>query len=129
MKIDRLDHLVLTVRDVTAACEFYQRVLGMEVGTFANGTRKFLKFGNQRINFFQHGSEVEPKAAESVPGSADLCFIAETPLQEVIKHLNECGVPIELGPIMRPGAMGQMESVYFRDPDRNLIEVSNYVEQ
>lgn len=127
MKIDRLDHLVLTVRDVTATCHFYRQVLGMEVDTFANG-RMTLKFGKQRINLFQHGNEVEPKAAMSVPGSADLCFIAETPLTEVVRHLQQCGIAIEVGPILRAGAMGKLESVYFRDPDMNLLEVSNYVE-
>ncbi|MED4599437.1 VOC family protein [Paenibacillus validus] len=128
MKIDRMDHIVLTVRDVTATCEFYQHVLGMEVGIFAGGTRKYLQCGKNRINLFEQGSEVEPKAAVTVPGAGDLCFIAETPLPEVIKHLESCGVPIELGPISRPGAMGLMESVYLRDPDNNLIELSNYVE-
>lgn len=129
MKIDRLDHLVLTVRDVAVTCEFYRRVLGMEVGTFANGTRMTLGFGKQRMNLFLYGSEVEPKAANSVPGSADLCFIAETPLNDVIQHLHECGVFIEEGPITRAGATGKIESVYFRDPDRNLLEVSNYLDE
>jgi catechol 2,3-dioxygenase-like lactoylglutathione lyase family enzyme len=124
VNIDRLDHLVLTVRDVAATCDFYQRVLGMEVVTFGNG-RKALQFGRQKINLHQHGREFEPKAASSVPGSADLCFITEMPLPEVIRHLRECGVSIEEGPVARTGAMGKIESVYFRDPDLNLLEVSN----
>jgi catechol 2,3-dioxygenase-like lactoylglutathione lyase family enzyme len=128
MNIDRLDHLVLTVRDVAATCDFYNKVLGMEVVTFGNG-RKALQFGRQKINLHQHGREFEPKAASPVPGSADLCLITETPLTEVIRHLRECGVSIEEGPVARTGAMGKIESVYFRDPDLNLLEVSNYVEE
>ncbi|OXM83354.1 VOC family protein [Paenibacillus rigui] len=127
MNIIRLDHLVLTVRDLSRTCLFYSEVLGMEVVTFGSG-RKALQFGQQKINLHQHGQEFEPKAAAPSPGSADLCFITETPLQQVMEHLEACGVDIEEGPVARTGAMGPIESVYFRDPDGNLLEVSNYRE-
>lgn len=122
--IDRLDHLVLTVRDIAASCDFYARVLGMEVVTFGAG-RKALAFGRHKINLHQAGREFEPKAARPTPGSADLCLIAATPLDEVIAHLQACGVAILEGPVQRTGAQGPILSVYFRDPDLNLIEVSN----
>lgn len=125
MKIDRLDHLVLTVRDLNATCEFYHRVLGMEEITFGEG-RKALQFGQQKINLHQAGKEFEPKAARPTPGSADLCFITSTPLNEVIEHLKTCGVEIEAGPVARTGALGPIKSVYLRDPDHNLLEISNY---
>jgi catechol 2,3-dioxygenase-like lactoylglutathione lyase family enzyme len=127
VKIDRLDHLVLTVADIAATCSFYTRVLGMEAVTFAD-ERKALRFGRQKINLHHAGKEFEPKAARPVPGSADLCFIAATPLAEVIAHLRACGVTIVAGPVAKTGATGSIESVYFRDPDLNLIEVSNYRE-
>ncbi|WP_282943397.1 VOC family protein [Paenibacillus sp. RC67] len=127
MKIDRLDHLVLTVRSIEAACDFYQQVMGMEVLTFGSG-RKALQFGRQKINLHQHGQEFEPKATSPLPGSADLCFITEMPLDEVIGYLVQNSVPVEEGPVRRTGAIGPIESVYFRDPDGNLIEVSNYVD-
>ncbi len=122
--IDRLDHLVLTVADIDATCAFYARVLGMTIETFGEG-RKALKFGNQKINLHQAGREFEPKARQPMPGSADLCFIASTPLEQVVAHLQAEGVVIEEGPVKRTGATGPIRSVYFRDPDGNLIEVSN----
>ena len=125
MHIDRLDHLVLTVRDPEATCAFYARVLGMEVVTFGGG-RKALRFGQQKINLHRAGHEFEPKAALPTPGSADLCLIADVALDDVIAHLAACGVTIVDGPVMRTGATGPIRSVYFRDPDGNLIEVSNY---
>lgn len=125
MKIKSLDHLVLTVADIDASCAFYQRVLGMQVVSFGAG-RKALAFGTQKINLHQHGHEFEPKAERPTPGSADLCFVAATPLAEVMAHLRKCGVDVLEGPIPRTGARGPIMSVYFRDPDRNLIEVSNY---
>ncbi len=125
MKIDRLDHLVLTVRDVDASCAFYSRVLGMEVVTFAGG-RKALAFGAQKINLHPAGREFEPKAHAPTPGSADLCLISAVPLDEAIAHLAACGVTIVEGPVVRTGATGPIRSVYFRDPDLNLIEVSSY---
>ncbi len=125
MKIDRLDHVVLTVRDIEATCAFYVRVLGMEAVTFAGG-RKALRFGEQKINLHQAGREFEPKAARPTPGAADLCFVAATPLAEVIAHFKRCAVEIVEGPVQRTGANGPIRSVYLRDPDGNLIEVSNY---
>lgn len=127
MHVDRLDHIVLTVADVAATCAFYERMLGMQVVTFAGG-RKALSFGNQKINLHQAGREFEPKAAAPTPGSADLCLVSKAPLDQVIAHLHSCGVAILEGPVQRTGAMGPITSVYFRDPDNNLIEVCNYVE-
>lgn len=126
MQIDRIDHFVLTVRDIAESCSFYSKVLGMKVVTFGGG-RKALSFGLQKINLHQYGNEFEPKAAYPTLGSADICLITETPLTDVITHLDAVGVPILEGPIQRTGAMGPIVSVYFRDPDSNLIEVSNYV--
>jgi catechol 2,3-dioxygenase-like lactoylglutathione lyase family enzyme len=126
MKLDRLDHLVLTVKDIEATCDFYTRVLGMKLVSFAGG-RKALCFGEQKLNLHQAGSEFEPKARVPTPGSADLCFIAATPLTEVVAQLQACGVEIIEGPVQRTGASGPIQSVYVRDPDRNLIEISNYL--
>ncbi len=125
MKLDRLDHLVLTVRNVETTCAFYSNALGMEVVTFENG-RKALSFGSQKINLHEAGKEFEPKAYRPTPGSADLCFTTTTPIDQVVKQLELSKVRILEGPIRRTGALGQMMSVYFRDPDLNLIEVSNY---
>jgi catechol 2,3-dioxygenase-like lactoylglutathione lyase family enzyme len=127
MRIERIDHIVLTVADIAATCEFYARVLGMEIVTFGGG-RTALAFGRQKINLHRKGHEFEPKAACPTPGSADLCLIASTPLAEVVDHLRRCNVAISEGPVARTGATGPIESVYFRDPDANLIEVSNYCE-
>lgn len=124
MKIDSLDHLVLTVKDVEASCAFYARVMGMEVVTFGEG-RKALAFGAQKINLHQAGREFEPKAQQPTPGSADLCFLTSVPLAQVQSHLAACGVAVSEGPVRRTGAQGPILSVYFRDPDFNLIEVSN----
>ncbi len=125
MKIARLDHLVLTVKNIETTCSFYNQVLGMEVVTFGNG-RKALLFGSQKINLHQQGQELEPKAYRPTSGSADLCFIADTPLPQVAQHLQSCGVVIEEGPVKRTGATGTIVSLYFRDPDLNLLEISNY---
>jgi catechol 2,3-dioxygenase-like lactoylglutathione lyase family enzyme len=124
ISIDRLDHLVLTVADVPATVAFYRRVLGMQPVTFADG-RYALAFGNQKINLHQAGREIEPRAARPTPGSADLCFITPTPLGEVVTTLANLGVPVEEGPVLRTGATGPIVSVYLRDPDGNLIELSN----
>ncbi|WIX74983.1 VOC family protein [Amycolatopsis carbonis] len=126
MRIDRLDHLVLTVADVEATVAVYTRVLGMAEVTFKGG-RKALAFGSSKINLHQAGHEFEPKALRPTPGSADLCLITEDALDDVISELCEAGVPIEEGPVERTGATGEIRSVYFRDPDENLIEVSNYL--
>ena len=125
MRIERIDHLVLTVRDIAASCEFYSKVLGMTVVTFGEG-RKALTFGRQKFNLHEAGREFEPRADRAMPGSADLCLIAEGGLSEVVAHLMACGVAILEGPVNRTGALGPITSVYFRDPDRNLIEVSTY---
>lgn len=125
IKIDCLDHLVLTVKDVDASCAFYSKVLGMQVVTFGTG-RKALLFGEQKINLHPFGKEFEPKAANPTPGSADLCFITATPLAEVITHLIASGVEVIEGPVKRTGAQGEIVSVYFRDPDMNLVEVANH---
>ena len=125
MRIDRLDHLVLTVKSIESSCVFYSRVLGMEVVTFGAG-RKALAFGAQKINLHQAGREFDPKADHPTPGSADICFISAIPLPDVIAHLKKCEIPILEGPVTRTGAMGPIQSVYFRDPDQNLIEVSTY---
>jgi catechol 2,3-dioxygenase-like lactoylglutathione lyase family enzyme len=124
--LDRLDHLVMTVRDLDTTCTFYQRVLGMEVVTFGAG-RKALAFGRQRINLHLAGHEFEPKAEHPTPGSADLCFIATVPISQIITHLNVCEVAILEGPVPRTGALGDMISVYFRDPDLNLLEIASYL--
>ncbi|RBA25105.1 VOC family protein [Herminiimonas fonticola] len=124
MKLDSLDHLVLTVKDVEATVGFYQKVLGMSTVTFGEG-RKALAFGSQKINLHQYGKEFEPKAERPTPGSADLCFITSVKLDEVARHFANCNVSIEEGPIRRTGATGPILSLYIRDPDFNLIEVSN----
>ena len=126
MKIDSLDHLVLTVKDIETTASFYSRVLGMDVITFGGG-RKALSFGVQKINLHQHRNEFEPKAQHPTPGSADLCFITSVPLAEVGSQLSACNVEVLEGPVQRTGATGPILSVYFRDPDMNLIEVSNRV--
>jgi len=123
IELDHLDHLVLTVVDLETACDFYTKALGMTLVSFDG--RKALKFGRQKINLHQAGHEFEPKAARPTPGSADLCFISETKLDDVIAHLSQAGITIEEGPVDRTGATGKIRSVYVRDPDRNLIEISN----
>ncbi|RJQ80183.1 MAG: VOC family protein [Desulfobacteraceae bacterium] len=125
MNIEALDHIVLTVADIEATCAFYSRVLGMRVTIFGGG-RKALSFGAQKINLHQYGQEFEPKAKKPTPGSADFCFITSVPICEVIEHLNANGVKILEGPVQRTGALGSIQSVYFRDPDGNLVEISNY---
>lgn len=126
MQIDRLDHLVLTVHDLPTTVDFYRRVLGMEEVTFGND-RKALRFGQQRINLHQQGHQIPPLPERPTLGAADLCFIAATPLDEVVAHLRQCGVEIIEGPAAKVGALGLINSIYFRDPDGNLIEVSNYL--
>ncbi|MCX5568816.1 VOC family protein [Kaistia nematophila] len=122
--IDRLDHLVLTVADIASTCAFYEKALGMTVETFDTG-RVALRFGRQKINLHLAGHEFEPKARLATAGSADLCFLTSTPLEDVEAHLARAGVAVEVGPVSRTGAMGAILSVYVRDPDGNLIEISN----
>lgn len=126
--IDHLDHLVLTTVDETACVDFYTRVMGMALESFVGGTppvaRKAFRFGNQKINLHVRGREFEPKAHLPVPGALDLCFIASVPLAEVVARLQAQGWPIIEGPVMRTGATRRIRSVYVRDPDFNLIEIS-----
>lgn len=128
MKIERLDHLVLTVRNVEDTCHFYSTVLGLEIIFFESG-RRALSLGSQKINLHEAGSEVKPHAQNPTVGSADLCFISDTPLPAVIEHLRPFGVKIIEGPVEHMGALGKIKSIYFRDPDNNLIEVGEYAEQ
>lgn len=123
--IDRIDHVVLTVFDLERTLDFYARVLGMQPVTFAGG-RRGLAFGRQKLNLHQAGREFEPKALKPAPGTADLCFITETPMAEVLAHLASQGVVLVEGPVPRMGATGELNSVYIRDPDGNLVEVANY---
>jgi len=125
--IDHLDHLVLTTVDETAATRFYVGVLGMQLEEFGGG-RKAFRFGQQKINLHVKGREFEPKAHTPVPGALDLCFIARIPLEQVMAALQHHGVAIVEGPVMRTGAAGPIRSVYVRDPDLNLIEISAYVD-
>ena len=124
--IDRLDHLVLTTTDREACVDFYTRVLGMTLETFGNG-RHALRFNRQKINIHERGREFEPKAHLPVPGALDLCFIADCPLDAVLERLRRCGWPIIDGPVERTGATNRLRSVYVRDPDLNLIEISEIV--
>jgi catechol 2,3-dioxygenase-like lactoylglutathione lyase family enzyme len=125
MQIERLDHLVLTVADIARTCEFYTRVLGMEVVRFGEG-RTALRFGQQKINLHPAGYIPGLVADKPTPGSGDLCFITSVPLAEVTVHLEACGIAIVARPGPRAGAIGTIQSVYIRDPDQNLIEISNY---
>lgn len=129
--IDRLDHLVLTATDEAATVKFYCQVLGMQLESFIGGTppveRKAFRFGNQKINLHIRGREFEPKAHLPVPGSLDLCFIASIPLAEVERRLAQHAWPVIEGPVMRTGATGKIRSLYVRDPDLNLIEISEYI--
>jgi catechol 2,3-dioxygenase-like lactoylglutathione lyase family enzyme len=126
--IDHLDHLVLTTAKETECIDFYTRVLGMKLESFVGGTppveRKAFKFGNQKINLHIKGKEFEPKADIPTPGSLDLCFIADRPISSVIESLQKENWPIIEGPIIRTGATSKINSVYVRDPDQNLIEIS-----
>ncbi|AXX96033.1 VOC family protein [Arcobacter ellisii] len=125
-KITNIDHLVLTVKDINKTVEFYE-ILGMKKEIFGEN-RVALKFGNQKINLHKLGNEFEPKAFNVKEGSADLCFIIDSKLSEVKKYLESIGLKIEEGIVNRTGANGKIESIYLRDPDMNLIELSNYIE-
>ncbi len=129
-EVSALDHLVLTTKDIDACIAFYNDVLGMTARTFrvADGSvRHALSFGTQKINLHLAGAEFAPHAARPQPGAADLCFLSETPLSDWVKHLESQGVSVEIGPVIRSGATGPITSVYLRDPDGNLIEISNPV--
>src|SRR5215472_14388220 len=125
VRVDRLDHLVLTVASIEATAEFYARVLGMDVVTFGAG-RTALAFGTSKINLHRAGQEFEPKSLHPTPGSADICLIVDDDIADVVAQLATAGVPVETGPVERTGATGPIVSCYVRDPDHNLIELSNY---
>ena len=129
--IDHLDHLVLTTAKEVECVDFYTRVLGMKLESFIGGTppveRKAFKFGNQKINLHIKGKEFEPKADIPTPGALDLCFIADRPLEKVIEKLSNEGWPIIEGPVFRTGATQKINSVYVRDSDQNLIEISELI--
>ncbi|EBQ8927341.1 VOC family protein [Salmonella enterica subsp. enterica serovar Enteritidis] len=126
MIIDRIDHLVLTVSDISTTIRFYEEVLGFSAVTFKQN-RKALIFGAQKINLHQQEMEFEPKASRPTPGSADLCFITSTPINDVVSEILQAVIPIVEGPVERTGATGEIMSIYIRDPDGNLIEISQYV--
>ncbi|ELJ6851736.1 VOC family protein [Salmonella enterica] len=126
MIIDRIDHLVLTVSYISTTIRFYEEVLGFSAVTFKQN-RKALIFGAQKINLHQQEMEFEPKASRPTPGSADLCFITSTPINDVVSEILQAGISIVEGPVERTGATGEIMSIYIRDPDGNLIEISQYV--
>ena len=126
MEISKLDHIVLTVKDINKTISFYSSVLGMKTIVFGQG-RVALKYGAQKINLHEFGNELEPKANKPTPGSSDLCFITNTPLNEAMAHVRSEGIEIIEGPVERTGANGSIRSFYFRDPDQNLIEVANEI--
>ena len=121
--IDHIDHIVLTTRDLAGCIRFYSEVLGMKLEKFAQG-RLALKFGSQKINLHEWGKEFEPRAHVAAPGTLDLCFVAAIPLEDVVKKLKVKNIAILEGPVAKTGAKGPMQSVYVRDPDLNLIEIS-----
>ncbi len=126
MKVQRIDHVVLTVADLERTIAFYERVLGMTPVSFGDG-RRALAFGDQKLNLHQAGREFEPKALRPTPGAVDICFTTDVPLDEVAAHLRSQSIRIELGPVDKIGARRALRSLYFRDPDGNLIEVANEV--
>jgi len=126
VKINRLDHFVLTVADIDATVAFYTSQLGMQAVTFGDG-RTALAFGSSKINLHEVGKEFEPKAVRPTPGSADICLVVDEPVADVMAQLTSAGIPIEEGPVERTGAIGPILSCYLRDPDGNLIELSNYL--
>jgi len=135
LTVRRIDHLVLTCRDVAATLRFYTEVLGLREVTFGAG-RKALAFGQQKINLHAAGQDAQGTAgsvaaiaARPTPGSADLCLVVAEPLPTVMAHLAACGVPIDEGPVVRTGALGPIHSLYVRDPDGNLVELSRYVDE
>jgi len=125
MRILRIDHFVLTVRDVARTVDFYTRVLGMEEVTFGEG-RKALRFGEQKINLHAADRPVDPNVRHATPGSADFCLVVGGDIDEVMSEVRAAGVPVILGPVTRTGALGAMRSIYFYDPDENLVEVASY---
>lgn len=124
--VDRLDHIVLTVRDRAISASWYQRVLGMEIEEYGRNNRVALSFGGQKINLRPSGSDGWTTAESATPGASDLCFTSAIDSENVIRHLEKCGVAIVEGPVARLGALGPMTSVYIHDPDGNLIEIASY---
>lgn len=127
MRVDRLDHLVLTVADLDVSIDFYTRILGMRPVTFGDG-RRALRFGRSKINLHLAGHEFEPRAARPTPGSADLCLVSPDAPDQVVAELREAGIAVVEGPVAKTGALGEMVSVYIRDPDDNLVEIAHYPE-
>ena len=125
ISLEKIDHLVLTVRDIDQTIQFYCNILGMTEITFGDN-RKALQFGKQKINLHPHPSDITPRAKQPSPGALDICFITQSPIDDVINNLEKHAINIELGPVQRQGAQGNMTSVYIRDPDDNLIEIANY---
>ena len=126
IRIKNLDHLVITASNLQAIIDFYTKVLGMEHVAFGDNLHS-VHFGDQKFNIHDASTNVSPKAKNIVPGSDDFCLISETSVSQVIQHLQDCGVTVEQGPVTRSGAAGVLQSVYFRDPDGNLVEVSNVI--
>ena len=126
--VDRLDHLVITCHDVETSASWYQRVLGMEMESFGPQNRTSLRFGGQKINLRPREATQEDwfTGTAAAPGGNDLCFIVTVMAEDVVSHLEECGVAVELGPVQKAGALGTIDSVYCRDPDGNLIEIASY---
>ncbi|GBR36150.1 lactoylglutathione lyase [Komagataeibacter oboediens DSM 11826] len=124
--VDRLDHLVVSVRDLEVSASWYQRVLGMEREEYGRNNRTALKFGGQKINLRPHGAEGWTTAEDALPGTNDLCFTTALNSVDVIEHLEKCGVHVTEGPVARLGALGPVTSVYCHDPDGNLIEIASY---
>jgi catechol 2,3-dioxygenase-like lactoylglutathione lyase family enzyme len=125
--VDRIDHIVMTCNDLSITAAWYQRVLGMEREEYGGGNRTALRFGAQKINLHEVGSEVSPHAQLARPGTLDLCFVIAMRPEDAIAQLHACGVSIERGPVSRIGALGDIMSVYCRDPDGNLIELASYM--
>lgn len=124
MRVLQLDHLVLTVKDVARTVAFYTEMLGMRSVTFGDG-RTALHFGNQKLNLHPSNRVLDPNVKHATPGSADLCFLVDEPIEEWMRHLARQGIPVILGPVERTGAQGQLRSIYLYDPDENLLELSN----
>lgn len=124
MKIDGIDHLVITVADMDRTLDFYTRVLGGEAVTFGEG-RTAVRLGRNKLNLHDAGTDATPVAANPAPGTLDICFLTQMPLEQVADHVDACGVTLELGPVERTGTDGPIRSIYIRDPDGNLIEISN----
>jgi len=124
-QIAALDHLVLTVRDIAATVDFYERAIGMRSFTFAGGTRTALAFGDQKINLHELGAEYLPNARAAGPGTADFCLLTPTPLDAVVAHLERMGIAVEQGPDRADGARAPLRSIWLRDPDGNLVELAN----